>query len=66
VFKAGHGLGVISSDITERKKAEAALRYHDEVLHTVVDNAPILLWAVDTEHVTTLLMGGGLEKHRSK
>lgn len=60
-FSAGDGVGIIIRDITEQKKSEAALRRSDEALRTVVDNAPILLWAVDLDRINTVLMGKGLQ-----
>ena len=60
-FPVGTGLGLIAEDVTEQRKAEVALRRSDERLRTVVNNAPILLWAVDSERVNTVLMGQALQ-----
>ena len=48
-------------DITERKEIEEALRVTNEHLHTVMRNAPVVLFALDREGVVTLSAGKGLE-----
>lgn len=52
---------VTAQDVTERKRAEAALRVSEERLRTVVANAPVVLFAVDRNGVFTLSEGKGLE-----
>jgi diguanylate cyclase (GGDEF)-like protein/PAS domain S-box-containing protein len=47
-------------DITERKQTEMALKEHEELLHSVVNNAPLIIWAVDCNGVFTLSDGKGL------
>jgi len=54
------GVIVNAHDVTERKRAEAALRASEERLRTVVTNAPIVLFAVDRDGVFTLSDGQGL------
>lgn len=50
-----------SRDISARKEAEEALRASEERLHTVMSNAPIILFALDTEGICTLSEGKTLE-----
>ena len=54
------GIIVNAHDVTERKRAETALRASEERLRTVVTNAPIMLFAVDRDGVFTLSDGQGL------
>jgi PAS domain S-box-containing protein len=48
-------------DITLRREAERALADSERRLRTVIDNAPVVLFAVDGEGVFTLSDGQGLE-----
>ncbi len=59
----GGGVGRVVSlrDITERTRAENALRESEERLRTVVGNAGIVLFAIDREGTVTLSEGKGLE-----
>ncbi len=61
----GHGTLVAMHgylfDITESKRAQAALAQSDAMLRGVVANAPLVLWAVDPAGVFTLSEGKGLE-----
>lgn len=50
----------IMRDLTERKRAEAILREREQLLQTIVDNAPLILWAWDQDGVFTLSEGKGL------
>ncbi len=54
-------LTIIARDATERKKADRALRDSEERLRTLVNNAPIVLFALDRDGVVTHLEGSGLE-----
>jgi PAS domain S-box-containing protein len=40
-FKMGEGLGIITTDITERKKIENELRENEERFRSIFENAPI-------------------------
>jgi len=59
----GNVTGIIGFglDITERKRVEEALQESAERLHTVVSNAPVVLWALDRDGIFTLSEGLGLK-----
>ncbi len=50
------------NDVTERKRAEEALREAEQWLRTVVSNAPIAIFATDGNGVFTLSEGKGLQR----
>jgi PAS domain S-box-containing protein len=52
--------GVVS-DITARKQAEEALRGTEHRLRTVINNTPLILFALDHEGIFTLSEGKGLD-----
>jgi PAS domain S-box-containing protein len=54
------GAATIVRDITDRKRAEAALRATSEQLRTVLDNTPLVLSAVDRHGRCTILAGRAL------
>jgi PAS domain S-box-containing protein len=57
----GRDVGLVEfRDLTDRKRMETALRASEERLATVVANAPIVLFATNTEGVITLCQGKGL------
>ncbi len=53
-------------DITDAKRAEAALADREELLRTVVTNTPTILYALDRDGIFTLLEGKGLEARNLK
>ena len=50
-----------TQDITEMKAQERELQRRNERLNTIVENAPVVLFALDDEGVFTLSEGRGLE-----
>ena len=48
-------------DISKRKRAEQALHESRTLLDAVVNSAPLVLWAVDSEGTVTLSEGRGLD-----
>ncbi len=52
----------VSTDVTERLRAAEALRASEELLRTVITNAPLLIFALDRDGVFTLSEGQALAK----
>lgn len=50
----------IQRDVTERKRAEAALCASEERLRAVVTHAPVILYTLNREGVFTLAIGGAM------
>ncbi|MEI7556341.1 PAS domain S-box protein [Candidatus Chlorohelix sp.] len=61
-YNKGELAGVIAviTDLTGRRKAEEALRNSERLLRTVVSNAPLILFAFDTNSTLTFVEGKGL------
>lgn len=55
---------IMTQDMTERTRAEVALRESELRLRTVVTNAPVVLFAVDRQGICTLFDGHGLKALR--
>ncbi|WP_339366857.1 PAS domain-containing sensor histidine kinase [Calothrix sp. 336/3] len=55
-----YAVGGISTEITELKRAETALKESEARLRTVVSSAPIILYALDSQGVFVISEGQGL------
>ncbi|MDC3957244.1 PAS domain S-box protein [Polyangium jinanense] len=51
---------ILSRDVTELRHSEALLRENETRLRALLDNAPVVLWAVDREGIITFAEGKGL------
>lgn len=61
-----HEVERLLENIAERRKSEETLKVSRELLSTVLNNAPITIFAIDTKGVFTLSEGKGLEKANLK
>ncbi|HEX8552952.1 MAG TPA: EAL domain-containing protein [Abditibacteriaceae bacterium] len=53
---------ITARDITQRLEAEAALRDSQKRLQSVVNNAPVIIWAFDRDGIYTFSDGKGLRE----
>src|SRR6266513_3308670 len=53
---------VTCRDVTDRRQAEESLRATQSLLQSVLDNAPIVLWAVNKEGILTMARGSALQE----
>lgn len=54
--------GSLEERVRELKDAESALRQSQGRLHTVIDNAPVIIWGVDAQGTVTFLEGKPLQE----
>jgi PAS domain S-box-containing protein len=55
------GCVLVFRDITERKRAELALRKSESYFRSMADNAPVMLWVTDSNGACTFLSRGWYE-----
>lgn len=62
--RAGQVVGAakILRDVTERRRTEAALREQEARYRSIVENAPVVLFALDAAGTITLFEGRGLDR----
>jgi PAS domain S-box-containing protein len=60
-FDGKPAIQVVLHDVSDRERADQALREERERLMTVITTAPIVLWVTDTEGVTKISEGRALE-----
>ena len=54
-------VGVLFSDITDRRRTEEALRQSEQHFRTMADTAPVILWVTDPSNACTFLSRGWYE-----
>ncbi len=52
---------VVIRDVTERKRSREVLRETETRLRTIIENTPVVLFAIDRDGIFTLLEGEGLK-----
>lgn len=60
-FRGQRAVQAVIRDVTERKRSREVLRETETRLRTVIENAPVVLFAIDRSGVFTLLEGEGLK-----
>jgi PAS domain S-box-containing protein len=53
IYPSADGLLIFSQDITRRKQAEEALQRSEELLHTLADTAPSIIWIAEPDGTIT-------------
>lgn len=61
VYKGKPAVQVVFRDLTFRKRTQASLEEARGRLQTVIENSPVVLWAIDTDGFFTLSEGDGLK-----
>ncbi|MBD2510207.1 response regulator [Nostoc muscorum FACHB-395] len=55
VYPFGEGVSIFTTEISDRKQAEKALRESEEQFRNMADNAPFMVWVTDTNNYCTYL-----------
>ncbi len=55
VYPFAEGVSIFTTDISDRKQAEKALRKSEEKFRNMADNAPFMVWVTDTNSYCTYL-----------
>ncbi|MEH1821827.1 MAG: ATP-binding protein [Nostoc sp.] len=55
VYPFAEGVSIFTTEISDRKQAEKALRESEEKFRNMADNAPFMVWVTDTDSYCTYL-----------
>jgi PAS domain S-box-containing protein len=55
VYPFAEGVSIFTTEISDRKQAEKALRESEEKFRNMADNAPFMVWVTDTNNYCTYL-----------